>query len=211
MIAAQIEDVPDLIRDDKSNVLVSAGGRDRGPLVGKRVVHETELSEIQYESDKRPHPVARVVDPLRELYRNDSISEELFLSGIRFQDDFDRARLSSPSASRLDGLPASGRIASDGGRTESIIAARTAVYEAFKSVGGIDSTGGKVLWQVVGLRKTMSELVRADIPKPDEDAKFAVRKLTYTRDMYKGALIVALETIGKHYEGLGYKRRRDTR
>lgn len=194
------DDVIDLCRDKKSHVMVSAGGRDKGPMVrrgpnlGKRAVHSNvEAIEVQYEDDRSPHRVTRIVDPLRDLHKRDIITDALLGAGIRFQDDFDRSHWHSGGGMRFDGLTASGKVSSEGGRTDTVVEARRATCDALAALGGSATIGGIALWNIVGLRKTFREMGREN-------------KDHHT--MWKGAILSALGTLNAHYEAMGYVRNR---
>lgn len=198
-----LDDVPDLIRDPSSHVVISAGGRDQGPSIrrgpngGKRQVHDNlETADVQYEDDKHQHRVSRKVDVLRDMHRREVITDAMLADGIRFQTDFDCAHYESTSCMRYDGLPASGRVASDGGRTDAVVAARTAVREAVKAMGGLGSMGAVALVSVVGERKSFREMSR------DNGEHLS---------MWKGATLTALSVLALHYESLGYKHGKNTR
>lgn len=198
IVDAILDDIPDLMRDGASHVVVSAGGRDRGPTVargpggGKRLVYDAvERVDVQYEQEKQPQTITRKVDPLRDLHKRGALGkneDSLLIAGLRFQDDFDRAHFGSSSGMRFDMMPASGKVNTDGGRTDNVVDARNATLDAMIAVGGPDSIGGMAVWQIVGHRKTLREMSRNN-GTPDV--------------LWKGALLAALGSLERHYERNG--------
>lgn len=204
-----LDDVPDLIRDPASYVVVSAGGRDQGPSIrrgpngGKRQVHDNlETAEVQYEDDKHQHRVSRKVDVLRDMFargalsRDEKVAAALFADGLRFQDTFDKSHWGSSGGMRFDNMPASGKVSTEGGRTDTIIAARWEIMDAIEFLGGSATIGAIAMWQIVGLRKTFREMSR------DEGDHLS---------MWKGAMISALGSLGAYYDRKGYDRRSTTK
>jgi len=192
-VDAQFDDIPDLMRD-REGVIVSAGGRDKGPSIkrgpggGKRPIHDTQVDEIQYEKEKHKHYVNKVVDPLRDLHRRGSIDDAQFEAGVIFQDDFDRAHWHSSGGMRFDMMPPSGKISNDDGRTDSVIDARDKVIGAITAVGGESSIGGRVLWWVVGMRRSINDLAADD---------------NRNRMVLRGALEGALSVLKTRYQRIG--------
>lgn len=198
-----LDDVPDLIRDPSSHVIVSAGGRDQGPSIrrgpngGKRQVHDNLSSdEVQYEDDKHQHRVSRKVDVLRDLFNRNVIGDDLYSIGLRFQDAFDKSHWGSSGGMRFDNMPASGKVSTEGGRTDTIVSARREVMDAIESLGGSATIGAIAMWQIIGMRKSLSEMAAG---------------AGDNRALWKGAILAALGSIGTHYDRLGYDRRATTK
>lgn len=204
-----IDEVGDLIRDPTSHVIISAGGRDQGPMIkrgpngGKRQVHgDLSSDEIQYEQDKHQHRVNRKIDGLRDMFNRGSLSRDekiaaaLFADGLRFQDTFDKSHWGSSGGMRFDNMPASGKVSTEGGRTDTIVSARREIMDAIDFLGGSATIGAIAMWQIVGLRKTFREMAR------DNGDHLS---------MWKGAMISALGSLGAYYDRLGYDRRKTTK
>lgn len=201
IVDAIMDDVPDLCRDSKSLVVVSAGGRDRGPMVargpggGKRLVHgDIERVEVQYEQDRQPQTVTRLVDTLAALYRKGTVTEAMLIAGKRFQDDFDNAHMESMPSMRMDGMPSSGKSSSDPHRTPSIIDARTNVFAAMNALGGFKGPCGIVAEWVLGKRWSLRQLAERETVK-----RVAV---------WTGTLTGALGVLEAHYQSVDNSRRR---
>lgn len=203
-----LDDVPDLLRDPASHVIISAGGRDQGPSIrrgpngGKRQVHEIQLDEIQYEKDKHQHRVSRKVDVLRDMFNRNALSENektnaaMYADGLRFQDAFDKSHWGSSAGMRFDNMPASGKVSTEGGRTDTIVSARREVMDAIDSLGGSATIGAIAMMQIIGQRKSLREM------SSDNGDH---------RSMWKGAILSALGSLGTHYDRLGYDRRAATK
>jgi hypothetical protein len=190
---ATTDDVGDLMRDRKTRVMVSAGGRDRGPKVAKSQ-RQIERVDIQYEDQKTRATVTRVVDTLGGLFQKGSITEAAYHAGLRFQDDFDMSHWESIPASRYDGMPASGRASSDPDRPQAVIDARTAVGDALKAAGGPGSACGIALWWILGMRWSLRQIAQRE----------AVSRV----EVWTGILIGALGVLEMHYQDVAYRARR---
>jgi hypothetical protein len=192
------DDVPDLIRDRKSHVVVSAGGRDRGPQIkrgprgGKRLVHDTvERVDIQYEQQKTNVTVTRLVDTLASLYRKESITDAQYIAGKRFQDAFDLGHLEQMPAMRFDGMPSSGKKSSDPDKPQRVIDARTEIFDAMKAMGGWGSPCGIATWWILGMRWSIRQV--------------AQRETVNRIEVWTGTLIGALGVLESHYQDIGYR------
>jgi hypothetical protein len=186
------DDVGDLRRDPKSRVLVSAGGRDRGPKAAK-AQRSTERVDIQYGEEKTRATVTRVVDTLGGMHAKGSISDQLYEAGLRFQDDFDRSHWESMPSMRLDGMPPGGRVSSDPHRPIEVIDARSAGDRAMRALGGPGSPCGIAVWWILGMRWSIRQV--------------AQREPVSRIEVWTGTLIGALGVLESHYQDVGYRRR----
>jgi len=192
MIPQTLEDVPDLVPDPKSGVLISAGGRDKGPNVGKRLVHDTEIMEVSYEQEKRPQAVSRIVDTLSSLHRAKTILDAPYVAGKRFQEAFDRAALEKCAGMRFDGLP--GGNSSDPSRPQAVIDARREVFDAMDALGGYKSSCGIAAFWIIGMRWSIRQV--------------AEREPVKRVHVWTGVLMGSLDVLDAFYEQRDNRSRR---
>lgn len=192
IVDVAIHDVPDLIRDERSGVIVSAGNRDRGPEVrrgpkgGKRPVHaHVERVEVSYEEDKTPHTVTRVVDTLAMMRNKGTLTKDQYGAGVRFQDAFDLANLVRSSGMRFDGMPPGCGGAGD--LPAAVMDARNEVFAAMKSLGGQKTACGIAAWWILGMRWSLRSVAEREVVK--------------NYQVWTGILVSTLDILDMHYDG----------
>lgn len=187
----QMADVADLMRDPKSHVIVSAGGRDRGPEIkrgpggGRRPVHaQIERIEVSYEDDKQPHTVTRVVDTLSMMRNKGTLTKDQYGAGFRFQEAFDLASLVRSSGMRFDGMPPGGSGAGD--LPAAMMDARDEVFAAMKALGGHQTACGIAAWWILGVRWSLRSVAEREVVK--------------NYQLWTGILIATLDMLDAHYD-----------
>lgn len=187
----QALDVADLMRDPKSHVIVSAGGRDRGPEIkrgpggGRRPVHaHIERIEVSYEDDKQPHTVTRVVDALSMMRNKGTLTKDQFAAGIRFQEAFDLAGLVRSTGMRFDGMPPGGSGAGD--LPARVVDARNEVFAAMKALGGYQTACGIAAQWILGMRWSLRSIAEREAHK--------------NHNVWTGILVGTLDILDAHYE-----------
>jgi hypothetical protein len=128
------------------------------------------------------------IDSLTTLFRNRSITPEMYAAGERFHRTFVFSHLAPSGAPSLERCRAG--YCSREGMPERAAAAERALDRALSAVGGIASPGGSALWFVAGLGYSVKE--------------WAVREGWNGRRLNpheaKGIVVTALGVLAVHYD-----------
>jgi hypothetical protein len=113
-------------------------------------------------ADEAGHPARpyRAVDTLAAMERRGSITAGMRQTGEDFRARFAVAQLDPLRALDISRLRTGERGAGRSGRDEPglrIEAARNAVWQAIRAVGGIASPGGSCLWHVLGWQRSLKQ------------------------------------------------------
>jgi len=124
----------------------------------------------------------RVQDVIDVLESRDTIRGKQVDAARRFQQDFGRACLAGYQCPDLDRVL--GEDSHSGGEPEKVASARDKVYRALKVLGGINSRTSNVVWAVLGLGETLTEVAETG---------------RENRQRATGLLIAACDTLAVHY------------
>jgi len=106
------------------------------------------------DSDGRPGSPFRAIDTLMAMFRNKTITAEMYAAGTEFHDDFVMAGFEPMRAADM------GRMSGGVWRDKvpfKLGAARDRVHEAVVALGGSNSPAGCCIWYVIGLQYSIRE------------------------------------------------------
>jgi hypothetical protein len=151
------------------------------------------LDRAVSDDDGRPARPYRAVDTLALMERRGSITAAMRQSGEDFRARFAHAHLDPLRAVDLSTIRLgehNARPASDG-PGQRIEAARQAVWQAIRAVGGIASPGGSCLWHVVGWERSLKEWAL--------EQGWNGRRVS--QEAASGILVAALGALEAHFGG----------
>jgi hypothetical protein len=141
---------------------------------------------VTYRTDgiaERSASVPRSIDILAAMERRGTITPEMRLAGMEFQEQFRLANIDALAAADLLRAGTQGRAADP----EIFSRARESVWKSLRAVGGLGSAGGSCIWHVLGWQHSIKQwaISQAWRGKPIHEKVAA------------GILICALGTLAK--------------